>query len=86
MPLAIEGGFVIVTGDRNDKTRGYTVQDLKQMGARVIFVSGFWDHLDRWEKAKRLVQSIEHIYALASEMSTGSAKLLVDRHTQVRDL
>jgi hypothetical protein len=38
IPLAVSAGFVIVTGDRNDKTREYTVEDLKALGARVILV------------------------------------------------
>lgn len=33
VPMAVQEGFVIVTGDRNDKARGYTVADLKRMQA-----------------------------------------------------
>src|SRR5438874_1754898 len=51
IPRAIDLGFVIVTGDRNEKTRTYTIGDLKAMGARVILVGGFWDHMGRWDKA-----------------------------------
>lgn len=55
------GGFVIITGDRNERTRGYTVADLKERDARVILLGRFWDHLSRWERAKWLVRHIEQI-------------------------
>lgn len=86
IPLAIEGGFIIVTGDRNDKTRGYTIHDLKTMGARIVLVGAFWANWGRWDKAKWLVGSIDKIVRVASELSDGEAKLLVDKHCRVRTL
>ncbi|MCS7191149.1 MAG: DUF5615 family PIN-like protein [Fimbriimonadales bacterium] len=82
---ATEGGFVIVTGDRNERTRGYTVADLKAMGARVILLGQFWDHLNRWERAKWLVRHIERIIALAESMPEG-AVYLVNKQARARSL
>ena len=73
---ATEGDFVIITGDRNEQTRGYTVEALKAIGARVILLGRFWDHLNRWERAKWLVNQIERLVALAAEMPTGSVYLV----------
>jgi hypothetical protein len=39
---ATEGDFVIITGDRNEQTRGYTVEALKAIGARVILSEDGW--------------------------------------------
>jgi hypothetical protein len=86
IPIAIKGNFVIVTGDRNDKTREVTIEDLKRMNAQVILVGPFWDHWNRWERAKWLVASIERIVYVASTMTPGSAKVLVNKHCLVRDL
>lgn len=86
IPLAIRANFVIVTGDRNDRTREYTVEDLKGLGAQIIFVGPFWDHLNRWEKAKWLCASIDRIVFIAQEIPPGSARLLVDRFCHVRAL
>jgi len=86
IPLACQAGFVIVTGDRNDRTREYTVEDLKRMGARVILVGPFWDHMTGWQKAKWLVLSIERIVEIALGMSDGSVILLKDKHCKIRDL
>lgn len=85
IPLAVSAGFVIVTGDRNDKTREYTVEDLKALGARVILVSEFWDHMKGWPKAKWLVESIERIYEIASSMTEGTV-VLIDRNCKVKTL
>jgi hypothetical protein len=76
IPLAVRSRFVIVSADRNEKTRGYTVTDLKSMNARLPMVSEFWDHMRVWEKAKWLVASIEDIVAKASIMADGTVELL----------
>ena len=73
---ATQSGFVIITGDRNERTRGYTVDALKAMGARVILLGRFWDHLNRWERAKWLVQRIEWLVTLAEGMPSGSVYLV----------
>lgn len=77
--LAVDNRFVLVTGDRNDATRGIIVEDLKQMGARVVLLGAFWDHLPRWERAKWLVQHIEMIVNLAAMMADGSVVLVHKR-------
>lgn len=86
IPFAVNAGFVIVSADRNDKTREYTVNDLKLLGARVILVDSFWDHWGRWEKAQWLVGAIEVIHATAIGMTTGSVKLLTNKRCRFRDL
>jgi len=78
IPRAVRAGFCIVTGDRNDRTRGYTVADLRAMAARVILVGGFFDHLSRWERAKWLVNRAESIVALADGLAPGTVHM-VDR-------
>jgi hypothetical protein len=35
-----------------------------------------WDYLNRWERAKWLVNQIERLVALAAEMPTGSVYLV----------
>lgn len=83
IPLAVSSEFVLITGDRNEMTRGIIIDDLKQMGARVILLGQFWDHLPRWERAKWLVQHIEIIVNLAGSMDSGSAVLLHKRGRKV---
>ncbi len=73
---ATQNDFVIITGDRNEKTRGYTVNDLKAIQARVILLGRFWDHLNRWQRAKWLVQRIERLVAIAENMPSGSVYLV----------
>jgi hypothetical protein len=85
IPMATNSGFVIITGDRNEITRGYTVGDLKGMGARVLLLGKFWDHLSRWERAKWLVQRIETLVATASQMPGGTV-YLVSKSGRVRPL
>jgi hypothetical protein len=85
MPMAIKAGFVIVSGDRNERTRGYTIADLKQMGAIVILLGGWWDHTDRWARAKWLVSRFEHLARLAQELPAGSA-VLVNRFGKAKPL
>lgn len=82
---ATEGGFVIITGDRNERTRGYTVEALKVIKARVILLGQFWDHLNRWERAKWLVSHIERLVSLAQEMPAGSV-YLVNKSGRYRSL
>lgn len=79
IPTATRSGFVIITGDRNETTRGYTVEDLKAMGARVILLSSFWDHLNRWQRAKWLVNHIEQLVDIAQAMSDGTVYLVNKR-------
>jgi hypothetical protein len=86
IPLAINAGFIIVSGDRNDTTREFTVADLKLMNAQVILIGRFWDNLSRWERAKWLVATIDRICYVASTMTPGMVKLLVDKHGKTRDL
>lgn len=86
IPLAVKAGFVLITGDRNDKTREFTVEDLKRMDARVILVGGWWDHLNGWDKAKWLVEAIERIWDIASGMEDGSVVLLTNRKCEVKEL
>lgn len=76
---ATQNDFVIVTGDRNERTRGYTTADLKRLGARVILIGQFWDHLNRWERAKWFVMHLEKLVALASGMSSGEVYLVNKR-------
>lgn len=78
MPLAVHQGFTIVTWDRNDRTREYTVADLKAMGARVMLIGEFFDHMTGWEKAKWLVTRIERMVKFAESMGDGTV-CLVDR-------
>ncbi len=83
IPIAVAREFVLVTGDRNEVTRGIITEDLKQMGARVILLGQFWDHLPRWERAKWLVRHIEMIVNLAQRMTVGSAVLVHKRGQKV---
>lgn len=63
IPKAVEAGFVLVTGDRNEATRRYTADDLRRMRARVILLGRFFDHLGVWDKAKWWVTRIERVAA-----------------------
>lgn len=86
IPQAVRSGFVIITGDRNEKTREYTVADLKAMRAKVILVGPFWDHLGAWDKAKWLVGAIEDIHAIALGMGPSTINFLSDKNCKVRSL
>lgn len=85
IPLAVRQSFVIVTGDRNEKTRGYTVADQKTMNAQVLLFASFWDHLGRWEKAKWLVKRIEAIIVHADNLQSGSVAL-IDRYARAQPI
>lgn len=85
IPKATQAGFVIITGDRNERTRGYTVSDLKKMGARVILLGEFWDHLSRWERTKWLIKYIEPLVTLAVSMPQGRV-YLVNKRAKARML
>lgn len=76
IPLAVKGQFVIVTADRNERTRGYTVSDLKTMDARVLLLGSFWDHLSGWERAKWLVNRIEAIVEAAGALGRGQVWMI----------
>jgi len=76
IPVATERDFVIITGDRNERTRGYTVADLKAMGVRVLLLGQFWDHMNRWERAKWLVKYIERLVRIAESMPAGTVYLV----------
>src|SRR5687768_3704293 len=76
IPRATETGHVIITNDRNDRTREYTVEDLKSMGARVILTGPWFDHLGAWDRAKWLVARIDRICQIAEELAPGSVVLL----------
>src|ERR1044072_4850038 len=79
IPRAVQAGFCIVTWDRNEKTRGYTVVDLKAMNERVVLVGSFFDHLDRWQRAKWLVARMETLVVVARALRSGSV-VLMDRY------
>ena len=85
IPRSVASGFVMISGDRNDRTREYTVADLKEMSARVLLVGPFWDHLDGWGRAKWLVATIERIVDVAGQLTPGSVSLL-DRYAKPRAL
>lgn len=70
---------MIVTGDRNERTRGYTTADLKRLGARVILLGQFWDRLSRWERTKCLVLHIEKLAAAVNGMQSGQVCLINKR-------
>ncbi|MDX2064630.1 MAG: DUF5615 family PIN-like protein [Fimbriimonadaceae bacterium] len=78
IPRAIENGWVIVTADRNDATRGFAVAQLKALGVRMVWLGPFWDHLGRWEKAKWLVNHVEPI-ADATMLAEASTVLLFNQ-------
>ena len=73
---AVEADFRIVTGDRNERTRGYTVADLKSLGSCVILLGSFFDHLDRWAKAKWLVNHVEQIVEKCGSLESGTVVLM----------
>ena len=85
IPLAVQQGFTIVTSDRNDRKRGFTVGDLKALGAQVIMVGPFSDHITGWERAKWLVNRFEQIVETAEGLPTGSVVLL-NKQGKARDL
>lgn len=85
IPRAVNAGFCIVTGDRNATTRGYTVADLKTMRARVLLLGPFFDHLNRWQRAKWLVARFEALIDSARKLEEGSVTM-VDRSGKGRAL
>lgn len=77
MPLAIKAGFVIITADRNERTRGVTAADFRAMGARVIFFGEWWSHMSRWELAKWLVANLEMLTKDAAKLRAGACLLML---------
>jgi predicted nuclease of predicted toxin-antitoxin system len=78
MRLAIGAGFTILSADRNEATRGLRVGDFKTLGARVVLLSSFWDHLGVWEKSKWLVKHWDALSDLCASLEAGSC-VLVDK-------
>ncbi len=85
IPLAAGNGFVVVTWDRNARTRGYTVADLKTLQARFILLGSFFDHMKCWAKAQWLVRYADKIVALAAGMDAGSV-VIIDRNCRSKQL
>jgi hypothetical protein len=83
IPQAVGLAWVIVTGDRNEKTRGYTVADLREMKAMVLMCGRFWDNINGWERAKWLVARIERIVQIAENMIPGNV-LLLNRYCKAK--
>lgn len=76
VPRAVLGDFCIVSGDRNERTRGHTAADLRAMNARVILVGAFFDHLDRWQRAKWLVGRADVLVRVARDLREGTVLLM----------
>ena len=76
MPQAVGEEFVIVTADRNERTREITVEEFRRMGARVLLVGSFWDHRGRWAQAKWLVARLERLIGTATGMGAGDVLLV----------
>ncbi|MEQ1823553.1 MAG: hypothetical protein ABL949_13665 [Fimbriimonadaceae bacterium] len=85
IPRAVRAEFCIVTWDRNERTRGFTVNDLKAMRAKVILVGEFFDHMNRWQKAKWLVNHVEDVVTVCATMTPGSV-CLMNRHGRTEPL
>jgi len=85
IPLAVDNGFTIISADRNDKTRIYTVADLKEMKAKVILLGQFFDHMKGWDKAKWLVNNIEGLTIAAIPLLPGSV-LAIDKNGSTKSL
>ena len=83
MPQAIGEGFVIVTADRNERTREITVDGFLGMGARVFLLGSFWDHRRRWDQAKWLVARLDGLIETAMSMNSGNV-LIIGADGQVR--
>lgn len=76
MPEAIQEGFVIVTADRNERTRGITVREFQRRGARVFLLGAFWNHRSCWDQAKWLVGRADRLIGLAGAMDAGEVRLV----------
>lgn len=76
IPRAVDRRFVLVTEDRKEKTRGFTARELKAMSARVLLIGDFFDHLNRWDKAKWLVARIEDLVTVGNGLTPGSVTLV----------
>lgn len=71
IPRAVAGGSIIVTGDRNEKTREVRVEDFAAMNANVFFLGGFFGELGIWEQIKWFVANWEAICKKAAELRPG---------------
>ena len=76
MTQAVAEGFVIVTADRNERTREITVEEFRRMGARVLLFGSFWNHRGRWAQAKWLVARLERLIDTANGMSAGDVLIV----------
>lgn len=85
MTHAIRADFIIVTADRNDRTRELAAEDFKAMQARVLLLGPFWDHLSIWEKTKWFVAGWDRLHARLSQLPEGSC-VLVDKAFRLRSL
>jgi hypothetical protein len=83
IPRAVGGAWTIVTADRNEKARGYTVADLRLMNARVLMCGRFWDNINGWSRAKWLVGNIERIVEIAASLNPGDV-MLVDCRCKIK--
>lgn len=76
MPRAAQMRMVVLTCDRNERSRETKVADFREMGARVIFLGAFFASLDRWGRIKWLVRNWERIAGKAAEMPEGTCSLI----------
>jgi hypothetical protein len=83
--LSIKAGFLIISADRNARTRGLSADELKSLGARVLLLGPFWDALNIWEKTKWLVSRWDRLHAVVLGMPMGSC-LVVGKGLEVTHL
>lgn len=84
MPLAIKNGFAIITADRNERTRRITAAEFRQMGARVVLLGPFWDHMLIWEKTKWLVGHWDQLHSHLATAPEGYCTI-INRLGRIKD-
>jgi hypothetical protein len=77
IPVAAQKEWVIVTADRNARTRGLSHDDLAAIGARMIYFAEFFDHMRSWERAKFLVRTMDSLVHRAARLARGHALVMV---------
>jgi len=85
--MAIEDGSIIVTCDRNERTRGVRVEDFQSLRGSAFFIGSFFTDLGIWEQVKWLVRHWDTFCEKALELAPGDCVMVFadGRMTLYRD-
>lgn len=72
-----ELGWIAISSDRNDATRGITARQMAEAGITYLMLGRFFDHLSIWEKTKWFTAHWDKIYTASQSLPKGTVCLVL---------